>query len=96
MAPPYRPRRFVWCQFPYNEEPLRPGPKEHVGYVADIRHISGNAHLTVMSLYTTSVPWEPSVRLPPGIIPVERKPPCAITLRPVGVRCVPSNRSLPL
>jgi hypothetical protein len=53
------------------EEPLRPGPKEHVGYVADIRQIDGNAHLTVMSLYTTTVPWEPGIRLPPGVIPVE-------------------------
>lgn len=71
MAPPYRPRQFVWCQFPYMEEPLRPGPKEHVGYVADIRQIAGNPHLTVMSLDPTSVPWAPGMRLPPGVIPVE-------------------------
>jgi hypothetical protein len=71
MAPPFRPRQFVWCQFPYSEQPLRPGPKEHVGYVADIRQIRGNAHLTVMSLYTTTAPWEPGSPLPPGIIPVE-------------------------
>lgn len=71
MELPFRPRQFVWCQFPYMEEPLRPGPKEHVGYVADVRQLDGNAHVTVMSLYTTTVPWEPDLRLPPGVIPVE-------------------------
>jgi hypothetical protein len=53
------------------EEPLRPGPKEHVGYVADIRRINGNPHLTVMSIYTTTTPWDQGITLPPGIIPVE-------------------------
>src|SRR3546814_933771 len=71
MELPFKPRQFVWCQFPYREEPLRPGPKEHVGYVADVRQLDGNAHMTVMSLYTTTVPWEPDVRLPSGVIPVE-------------------------
>lgn len=71
MEPPFKPRQFVWCQFPFMEEPLRPGPEEHVGYVADIRRIDGNAHLTVMSIYTTTTPWEPGVKLPLGIIPVE-------------------------
>jgi hypothetical protein len=71
MEPVFRPRQFVWCRFPYMEEPLRPGPQEHVGYVADIRQIGGNAHFTVMTLYTTTTPWEPDVRLPLGVIPVE-------------------------
>jgi hypothetical protein len=71
MEPPFRLRQFVWCQFPFMEEPLRPGPEEHVSYVADIRHIAGNAHLTVMSIYTTTTPWELGVKLPLGIIPVE-------------------------
>jgi hypothetical protein len=53
------------------DEPLRPGPKEHVGYVADIRSVGGNAHLTVMSIYTTTTPLEPGVKYPLGIIPVE-------------------------
>jgi len=53
------------------EEPLRPGPQDHVGYVADIRRIDGNAHLTVMAIYTTTTPWEQGVKLPLGIIPVE-------------------------
>lgn len=69
--PTFRWRQFVWCQFPYAEEPLRPGPKEHVGYIADIRRIEGNTHLTVMSLYTTTTPWRPGTPLPLGIIPVE-------------------------
>ncbi|MGZ9190194.1 MAG: hypothetical protein ACXW39_09080, partial [Nitrospira sp.] len=53
------------------EKPLRPGPKEHVGYIADIRQINGSAHLTVMSIYTTTTQWEPGTRLPLGVIPVE-------------------------
>lgn len=53
------------------EEPLRPGPKERVAYIADLRRIDGNVHLTVMSLYTTTVPRQPGVRLPLGVIPVE-------------------------
>jgi hypothetical protein len=71
MDLPFRPRQFVWCQFPYFESPLRPGPAEHIGYVADIRTLGGNHHLTVMSIYTTTTPWEPGVRLPPGVIPVD-------------------------
>lgn len=71
MDLPFRPRQFVWCQFPFMEEPLRPGPVEHVGYVADIRRIDGNPHVTVMSIYTTTTPWQPGARLPLGVIPVE-------------------------
>lgn len=71
IEPPFKPRQFVWCQFPFMEEPLRPGPEEHVGYVADIRRIDSNAYLTVMSIYTTTIPWEPGVKLPLGVIPVE-------------------------
>src|SRR5690554_3449080 len=71
MDAPFGPRQFVWCQFPYMEGPLRPGPEEHIGYIADIRGISGNAHFTVMSIYTTTTPWEPGVRLPLGVIPVQ-------------------------
>jgi hypothetical protein len=71
MEPPFRVRQFVRCQFPYMEEPLRPGPDEHAGYIADIRRIDGKAHLTVMSLYTTTTPWEPGVPLPLGLLPVE-------------------------
>ncbi len=71
MELPLQPRQFVWCQFPYMEEPLRPGPEEHVGYVAEVGRIGSNLHLTVMSLYTTTRPWEPGIQLPLGIIRVE-------------------------
>lgn len=71
MEPPFSPRQFVWCQFPYMEEPLRPGPEEHIGYIADIRQISGNPHFTVMSIYTTTTPWEPEVKLPFGVLPIQ-------------------------
>jgi hypothetical protein len=68
---PFQVRQFVWCQFPYLEEPLRPGPKEHVAYVADIRQLNGKAHLTVMAIYTTTTPWRAGARLPLGVIPIE-------------------------
>jgi hypothetical protein len=67
----FQVRQFVWCQFPYLEEPLRPGPKEHVAYVADVRQIRGKAHLTVMAIYTTTTPWEEGIKLPVGVIPIE-------------------------
>jgi hypothetical protein len=53
------------------EAPLRPGPKERVGYVADIRLLGGNPHLTVMSLYTTTAPWPSGAVLPLGVVRVE-------------------------
>jgi hypothetical protein len=66
----FQVRQFVWCQFPYLEEPLRPGPKEHVAYVADVRQIRGRAHLTVMAIYTTTTPWKTGAKLPLGVIPI--------------------------
>lgn len=66
----FQVRQFVWCQFPYLEEPLRPGPKEHVAYIADVRQIRGKAHLTVMAIYTTTTPWQEGVKLPLGVIPI--------------------------
>jgi hypothetical protein len=66
----FQVRQFVWCQFPYLEEPLRPGPKEHVAYVADARQIRGKAHLTVMAIYTATAPWQAGAKLPLGIIPI--------------------------
>lgn len=82
MELPFRPGQFVWCRFPYVEEPLRPGAKERIGYVADIRRIGSNTHLTVMSLYTTTTPWKPGIRLPLGVIPVE--PAAAETMNQKG------------
>jgi hypothetical protein len=68
---PFQSRQFVWCQFPHMEEPLRPGEREHVGYVADIRQIRDKPYLTVMAVYTTTTPWQSGVRLPLGVIPIE-------------------------
>jgi hypothetical protein len=70
-APPFEPRQFVWCRFPFFEDPLRPGPQEHIAYIVDLREIREHAHLTVMSLYTTTRPWQPGVKLPLGVLPVE-------------------------
>lgn len=69
---PFARGQFVWCQFPFVEAPLQPGPDEHLAYVADIRQIRGNLHVTVMSIYTTTTPWSPDARLPIGVIPVDQ------------------------
>ena len=71
MDLPYSSRQFVWCQFPFSEDPLQPGPKEHVGYVADVGQIGENVHYTVMALYTTTSQWKAGENLPLGIIPVD-------------------------
>lgn len=71
MEVPYRPRRFVWCRFPFMEAPLRPGPKERVAYLADIRQIAGKSHLTAMAIYTTTTRWAPDIPLPFGVLIVE-------------------------
>lgn len=71
IDPPFARGQFIWCRFPFREAPLRPGPVEHIAYVADIRQLRGKLHLTVMSIYTTTVPWAPGVPLPPGVIPVD-------------------------
>jgi len=67
---PFQVRQFVWCRFPFIEEPLRPGPSEHVAYVADVRQLHGKPHLTVMAIYTTTTAWEPGARLPLGVLPI--------------------------
>jgi hypothetical protein len=69
-TPPFVPGQFVWCRFPYFEAPLSPGDKERIVYVADIRQTAGRQIFTVMSLYTTTTPWEPNVPVPLGVIPI--------------------------
>ena len=49
---------------------MSPGDKERIVYVADIRQHSGRRLFTVMSLYTTTVQWDPALPLPLGIIRV--------------------------
>jgi hypothetical protein len=68
--PPFAPGQFVWCRFPYFEAPLSPGDKERIVYVADVRQRSGRRIFTVMSLYTTTVQWDPALPLPLGVIRV--------------------------
>jgi hypothetical protein len=82
MTPPYRPRQFVWCRFPFFEEPLRPGPVEHVCYIADVRRVRGHAHTTAMGLFTTTVPWPSDRALPLGIIRVDEQEASRMGQRP--------------
>jgi hypothetical protein len=67
---PFVPGQFVWCKFPYSEAPLLPGDKERIVYIADVRQRADRRIFTVMSLYTTTVPWEPGSPLPLGVVPV--------------------------
>ncbi|MFZ0693014.1 MAG: hypothetical protein WAN51_02500 [Alphaproteobacteria bacterium] len=73
MTPPFHRGQFVWCMFPYFEEPLKPGPAPHIGYVLDVRRQRGKNHLTVASLYTTTRPWTPGTPIPKGVIPIANK-----------------------
>jgi len=71
ILPPYIPGQFVWCLFPFSEEPGEPGLKEHIGYIADIRRKQAS-QMTMMMLYTTSRQWNPDVPQPLGILPVNQ------------------------
>jgi hypothetical protein len=68
--PPFQPGQFVWSSFPYDENPLRPGPKEHVAYIADVRKMPDGSLLAVC-FYTTSQAWTRSEKPPLGIIPID-------------------------
>ncbi len=59
--------------FPYFEEPLKPGPVPHIGYVMDVAQQPGKAYLTVASLYTTTRPWTPGTPIPKGVIPIAKE-----------------------
>jgi hypothetical protein len=67
---PLRPGQFIWCNFPYDENPIQPGPEEHLAYVINVKKSTDGTFLAVC-LYTTSQPWRQSERTPIGIVPIE-------------------------
>ncbi|MDR3411627.1 MAG: hypothetical protein P4L87_11915 [Formivibrio sp.] len=69
-SPPFHPGQFVWCNFPYDENPIRPGPEEHLTYIINVKKLPDGTFLAVC-LYTTSQPWRKTEQPPIGIIPIE-------------------------
>ena len=61
---------FVWCRFPLRENPSAPSPKEHLHlvYVAAVQ-----ANEKVLTIYTTSVTWNPSTPVAVGVIVVPQE-----------------------
>jgi len=61
----------VWCAFPERENPARPGPGEHIGYVLAV---SGVPPVTITALvaFTTSQPWTSPSR-PLGLFVFDRQ-----------------------
>lgn len=86
MTLPYRPGHFVWCRFPQNERPDKPGPKLRIGYLATVRQVEQG--LAVAVLYTTTRPFaEP---LPLGVIPIAGRAAETLGQRPfwIDARCI--------
>lgn len=70
MSLPYLPRQFVWCRFPFSENPKQPGPDNHIGYILDFAQRQDKINLTIVTLYTTSKILEPGAPVPVGLIPI--------------------------
>lgn len=69
---------FVWCRFPLQEAPREPGPEDHLHlvYVADVTTSK------VLTIYTTSVLWDPAVPTPIGVIIVKAQQAAALGQKP--------------
>jgi hypothetical protein len=69
--PLYETGQFVWSYFPYENNPIKPGPDEHIVYVIGLnRHRDGTPF--VICAYTTSQPWKTSEKPPIGVIPITK------------------------
>jgi hypothetical protein len=63
----------VWCAFPEREDPARPGPGEHIGYVLAVSGVVGPpVAITALVAFTTSQPWTSPTR-PPGLFVFDRQ-----------------------
>jgi hypothetical protein len=58
---------FVWCRFPLRESPRVPGPKDHL-HLAYVAATQGDDQ--ILTIYTTSVTWDPSTPVAVGVIVV--------------------------
>lgn len=54
MSAPYKTGQFVWCNFPYRENPTEPGPVTRVGYVFSVDSKTDPANPAIGVLYTTT------------------------------------------
>ncbi len=67
-GPPFQEGDFVWCAFPEQENPARPGPL-HLAYVLAVSAVGATRDppaFTVLAAYTTSQPWS-GATLPLGV-----------------------------
>jgi len=55
---------FIWCRFPLREQPHLPGPADHL-HLAYVQDVTVDRLLTI---YTTSVTWDPSIPTPMGVM----------------------------
>lgn len=58
---------FVWCRFPFRESPRDPGPTDHLHLV----YVEDATEDNVLTIYTTSVTWDPKVPTPIGVMIVK-------------------------
>lgn len=72
MRPPYYAGEFVWCRFPFSENPMEPGDSSNIGYVFAVTE-RGGQYYVVAAIYTTSQPWPSEVPKPPGVISITEK-----------------------
>jgi hypothetical protein len=69
---------FIWCRFPLRERPNEPGPADHLHlvYVEDLTEDN------VLTIYTTSVTWDPKTPTPIGVVIVNAEKSRAMGQKP--------------
>lgn len=97
MTTPYTAGQFVWCKFPYRENPTQPGPEVHVGYIAAVdKRDPQNPVLSVV--YTTSSPGRIARNEDrPGYIAIDEKTARGMNQKPFMIEAnqialLPSDR----
>jgi|AACY02.2.fsa_nt_gi hypothetical protein len=97
MTTPYTAGQFVWCKFPYRENPTQPGPEVHVGYIAAVdKRDPKNPVLSVV--YTTSSPGRIARNEDrPGYIAIDEKTARGMNQKPFMIEAnqialLPSDR----
>ena len=79
---------FIWCRFPLHEAHRAPGPIDHL----HLCYIADTVGKDALTLYTTSVLWDPSIPEPEGIIVVSveqaaqmKQKPFVLDARRIGI-----------